>query len=605
MPRLQFLMNYIKHHLTAGVLIALALAFCGTTAAYAHALLLRSDPAADVVLPHSPPLVHLWFSEDLNGAASRIIVWDRYRHVENAGNATLVPGQSRQLQVSLKPLPPGSYLVLWTSVSAQDGHVLHGSYLFSVKRRGPGPSLAGVAIGGTGQTFPDGPTLASILAHWIELLAAVIWVGSVAFSALVLRPAPGPLYGLEREPFRLRRLVQLSLLVLLAASTILLALDAYNLSGQSWGSAVSQSTLSAVFSAQYGQLWIARQAFAALALLTTIGFGLRGRRSEAGTRSSSYAVVSCLLVGLIYLYLFAASGHAASAAIGDLAGSHILSGSVGVDWLHFIGDSLWFGGQIYIVLVLIPVLGMRRDGRTHASLFLSTLNRFSPVAYLSIAFFIVSGVFAGKIHIPSWYAFFHSAYGWALIVKMALIGLMLLTSVVTVFLLRPQIGHLLGHSNPAPTPALREQSDTLMRRLVLGLGINPVLGVGVLLATSIMFYYPVPPGLSPPGPSSYTAQGGGYTATLTVKPDRSGLNQFTVILRDRRGRLVQQAHIIVLTTMLDMVMGTGRASLTETSPGHFTGSTDLGMGGRWRLQLLVYTPPANFTSLFVNVLVAT
>jgi hypothetical protein len=53
---------------------------------------------------------------------------------------------------------------------------------------------------------------------------------------------------------------------------------------------------------------------------------------------------------------------------------------------------------------------------------------------------------------------------------------------------------------------------------------------------------------------------------------------------------VQQARLVVLTTMLDMPMGTGLADLNETKPGTFTGTTDLGMGGHWRLQILMYQP---------------
>jgi hypothetical protein len=183
---------------------------------------------------------------------------------------------------------------------------------------------------------------------------------------------------------------------------------------------------------------------------------------------------------------------------------------------------------------------------------------------------------------------------------MGLIGLMMLTSAVTVYLIRPEIRRTMNDVDPLR----QDHSNTLMHRLVRGLGINPVLGLGVLLATSVMFYYPVPPGLSPAGPSSYTVHGGGFTATLAVKPDRSGLNTFTVLLQDTHGRPVQQAHITVLTTMLDMVMGTGLAQLTEGAPGHFSGSTDLGMGGNWRLTMLIYTP-SGFTRLPVKIRVGT
>jgi len=90
------------------------------------------------------------------------------------------------MEVRLKPLPPGAHLVLWTSVSAEDGHVLHGSYIFYVKRRGPGPSLAGVSLGGPSQTFPDATGLLALIAHWLELLGAIAWVGPAFFSAFIL-----------------------------------------------------------------------------------------------------------------------------------------------------------------------------------------------------------------------------------------------------------------------------------------------------------------------------------------------------------------------------------------------------------------------------------
>src|SRR5439155_5833197 len=120
--------------------------------------------------------------------------------------------------------------------------------------------------------------------------------------------------------------------------------------------------------------------------------------------------------------------------------------------------------------------------------------------------------------------------------------------------------------------------DRLIHRLLSWLQVNPVLGAGVLLATSVMFYYPVPEGFGPPGPSAYVAHHGGLTVSLSIKPGRSGPNQISVELRNRAGRPVSQAHVSVLTTMLDMPMGTGVASLSQSGPGQFVGSTDLGMG---------------------------
>ncbi|MBV9278978.1 MAG: CopD family protein [Chloroflexi bacterium] len=573
----------------AGILLALFLAAPGIALAHAHVI--RSDPAADLILPSSPRLIHLWTDEDLNGSLSRIVVWDRYRHVVTVGDAHLVPGQARQFEVGLKPLAPGSYLVLWTTVSAEDGHVLRGYYSFSVKEQGPLPSLVGVSAGGAGQGFPDTTTLAALLAHWIELLAAVSWAGIAAFSALVFPVAAARLDGTLRqaEYRRVRTLVWLSLALLVAASVVVLLTQAYSVTGD-WGAALAPTTFKDIFAEQYGEGWIGRLVVVIVALVLSLRISVR----SAAEQSPSEGAAVLTITGFVYLYAFAASGHAASAHIGVLPGTHsdLFSVSIFLDWLHFLADALWLGGQIYIVLVLMPMLDLRRKP-CHHSIFLQTLNRFSPFAYASIASYVVTGGFSGKVHIPSWYAFFHSVYGWALVVKMSLIGLMMLTSAYTVYFLRPRLRR-----------ALEADGIRLMKRLLAWLRVNPVLGGGVLLVTSVMFYYPVPPGLAPAGPSSYLASSGGLTARVVLTPDHAGPNRITVSLRDRRGKPVTQGSVTVISTMLDMVMGSNLTPLTQTAPGTYTGTTDLGMGGRWGLELLAYQP-SGLTRLRIDVQVGT
>jgi copper transport protein len=593
--------------------------------ALAHAFLVRGTPVPDSILQGAPVQVHLYFSEDLNGSASLIIVWDRYRHNEAIGHAQLVPGQSRQLEVGLKPLTPGSYLVLWTSVSSLDGHILHGAYSFGVQHRGPLPSLVGVSFGGTSQGFPDGSTLASIIVHWLELLGPVAWFGGVFFSAFVLsvfepRMEPAIVRAEERG---LLWYVRSALAMTFLASMASLTLQAHALAG-AWSSAFTGTTLGSLFSAQFGKLWVVRQGLVLLALLYTAGpvrraliwhlqsvgrqaepplsasldrIGIRTRPAATDSGATSGTVARAVelrswnlwpalsaVVGLAYLYFQSASGHAASALIWPVLGSRVLSVSVLNDWMHSIGAALWLGGQIYIVTVLAPALRVKRELGPHSGVFMAALNRFSPVAYASIAFFTLSGGFNGKTLIPSWYAFFHSVYGWTLVVKMALIGCMMLVSVVTVYGLRPRIRRALVEVRED----IRLGSGILMDSLVRWLRAGPVLGAGVLLATSVMYYYPVPAGLAPPPPSSYTVRAGGLEAIVSVKPARAGPNTFTVRLLNAAGKPVQGAHVVILTTMLDMVMGTGLVNLTPSSPGTFTGSGDLGMGGHWRFQVLVY-----------------
>ncbi|GAC1626142.1 MAG: hypothetical protein NVS4B2_05220 [Chloroflexota bacterium] len=599
-----------------GMLAFFLVMMAGADTVSAHALLLRSSPAADTVLERSPAFIQLWFSEDLNGSASKIVVWDRYRHEFNRTHAALVPGQSRRLQVGLRPMHPGAYLVLWTSVSAQDGHILHGSYLFFVQQRGPGPSLAGVSTGGNAQSFPGALDVANIVSHWVELLAVTLWAGSAAFSWLIVGRMTSIAEQVRaHEEMRARSVLRLALVVLVLAGCATLALQAYSLAG-SWSSASGVSTWREIFDVQYGKLWIARQLLALVALMAVI-YGAGARRSatawritglhanERGsltlqTHAGGSARALLVLAGIVYLYLLAASGHASSADVGAVWSSHIVSVSVGIDWLHLLGASLWFGGQMYILFILIPSMRNVPYSRDNVRAFLQTLNRFSVVAYASVALFTLSGPINGKIHIDSWYALFNSVYGRTLMVKVILTALMMLTSAVTVYALRPRIQRLAA----TPAGSGHDPAARALHNLYRWLRIEPGLGLGVLLATSVMFYYPVPPGFAPTGPGSYTMRASGITATLILQPDRSGPNAATVQLHDARGRPLL-AHVTVLSTMLDMVMGTGLASLQQSTPGTYRGTVDLGMGGHWRLELLIYQPSGTLVRMSARIQVGT
>jgi len=488
----------------ACLILVLALGWFETPSAWAHPLLLHADPFPQSILPTAPSLIQLWFSEDLNGSGSRIAVLNRQGMPVDQGNTFVPPTNRRELEVKLRRLPPGSYQILWTAVSAEDGHIVVGQYVFSVRIRTALPLLTGSPGSVPGQGSLDLAGLISLLAHWLELLAALTWVGSAAFSTFVFTSAGDQLSeaATRTEAMRCKRVVRVSGLVLVLASSVLLLIQMYSLAGGNWSSALSGSTLSSVLAAQYGHLWLGRQALALLAVLLTLPVIMatpvparRERPVGTGERGSLALVPSLsFLLGFVYLYALAASGHAASAAVGTLLGSHILSAAVFLDWLHLMAAALWLGGQIYLGLVLIPVL-RPAHARQNNRAFLETLDRFSPIAYASVAVLVLTGLFNAAIHIPSWHAFFDSIYGHALLVKVVLFALMMLISAFTVFTLRPALWQVHTTEDSGPSPI----AIFLMGGLLGWLRVNPFLGAGLLLAVSVLFFYPVP---ASPGPAA-------------------------------------------------------------------------------------------------------
>jgi copper transport protein len=603
--------------------------------AQAHALLIRSEPTAGAILAREPPVIHLWFSEDLNSSLSRAVVWDRYRRQVDLRNDTV--SHARELTVSLRPhLPDGSYLVLWTSVSAQDGHVLKGAFLFSIGHPGPAPPAP--SLGGTGtQSFPpDLQGLVSILSRSAELATAALWLGLAIFLAIVIPSASPSARRLASAAGSLAsRLLPFALLALLVARTVYIVIQANTLAGGDWSATFSATTFRGLLlQTEYGHLWIALQLLALGALVISVarlafihppgateplrsvgsapmpsirGSQLRGAEGETifglallvpvGPLASGTALL--VLLALAESFLMAASGHAATVNLYH-TGTGILTWPVVIDWLHLVATGIWVGGIFTVSLVLLPAL--KASGQAHLVPFLDTLDRFSPFAYASVVVLTLSGGFNGKFHVPSWDAFFNSVYGRTLVVKIVLVGLMIMISAFTVGIVRPKLRSLL---NGPPIEATRRTIGYLRAILAQWLRVGAVLGFFVFVATAVLNAYPVPLTFGAvAGPFAMTGHNDSLQAVLKLSPGKAGPNAFTVLLR-RNGRPVPLADVRIIETMLDMNMGTQFLVLNQKAPGVFKGQGEVAMGGHWDFEVIVRLPNATtLTDIFFRPTIA-
>jgi methionine-rich copper-binding protein CopC len=101
--------------------------------AQAHAHLDHAKPAVGSTVTAAPKEVTLWFTEALEPKFSTIEVHDAEGKAMQAGPAKPVPGNTAQLQVSLKALTPGTYTVIWHALSV-DTHRSQGTFTFKVGR---------------------------------------------------------------------------------------------------------------------------------------------------------------------------------------------------------------------------------------------------------------------------------------------------------------------------------------------------------------------------------------------------------------------------------------------------------------------------------------
>jgi methionine-rich copper-binding protein CopC len=102
-----------------------------TTAALAHAQLVKSSPAADSALAATPSEVTLQFNEKLERAFSSVRVRDSSGQQVDKRDTQIEKGNPTIMRVSLPPLKAGSYTVQWRA-TATDLHKIDGTFSFKV-----------------------------------------------------------------------------------------------------------------------------------------------------------------------------------------------------------------------------------------------------------------------------------------------------------------------------------------------------------------------------------------------------------------------------------------------------------------------------------------
>lgn len=102
------------------------------TSAWAHAFLDHAEPKVGGTITNSPTEIKIWFTQNLEPAFSTLAVRDAHGGEVDKKDAHLDDQNKSLLLVSLPPLPPGTYTVLWHAVSV-DTHQTQGHFEFTVK----------------------------------------------------------------------------------------------------------------------------------------------------------------------------------------------------------------------------------------------------------------------------------------------------------------------------------------------------------------------------------------------------------------------------------------------------------------------------------------
>jgi copper transport protein len=302
----------IRRGAVIAFLLLATLAWPGSVAA--HARLTASDPAKGATLGSAPSKVTLTFTEAPDVRLTSIRVLDSAGTNRTTGPTASVPGNELAVSVPLGPLADGAYTVSWRAVSAVDGHISAGSFVFGV---GEPPPTAGPAE-------PEAPanlsgTPPSIGARWLLYLGLVVLFGAAWVAvAVARRPAASNLLGMA------------------AIGWLLTAVGSVAVIGVQWAEA--GAPIETILSTSLGVAALAR--VISLAVLGVTVAGLAVVPALAGTRGWAIVAVA------------AAAAFTVDVALGHAAAGPTWLPQIVAQAAHAIAAAAWIGGLGGLLVLL-------------------------------------------------------------------------------------------------------------------------------------------------------------------------------------------------------------------------------------------------------------
>ncbi|MFJ6621218.1 FixH family protein [Kitasatospora sp. NPDC091335] len=648
------------HRRIAGVLgvlgALLALMLAGAGPASAHATLDSTDPRQNSVVATAPQAVTLTFSESVSLSGDSVRVLDPAGQAVDTGNPAHADGKGNTARVGLKGgLGNGTYTVAWRAVS-DDSHPIGGAFTFSIGA----PSDTSVSATALQGAEADGLVAALYgTGRTVAYAAFALLVGAAAF-VLLCWPA-----GTARRP--VQRLLMTGWTALLVSTVAVLMLRGPYERGSGVGQAFDLSLVRATLDERIGTALAARLLLlAASGVFLSLLVGQLGqpprpvgpKPEDQGSVVSGASEDDPEAAELRELERRAAERPQREVRLGLGVAGLVLAVALSATWvgadhasvgiqvwlalplgiLHLIAMALWLGGLAALLVALREGVGA------------GVVDRFSKIAFGSVAVLAVTGIYQSWRGLGSWGALTGTEYGRLLLVKSGCVVVMLGVAWISrSWLARlrsapaeaveveqaelPEPVAVAAHSeDPLRQAQLERQRDALrsagrdrgltptragLRRSVL---VEALVAVAVLVVTTMLTN-------SPPGRVAGEVKGEGTagavapaaggaaaapqtepgrtvdlklpydtkgrtpnakgTATVTLNPARTGPNEVKLALVGADGQPVDVPEVQLAFTLPDRDLGPLPVALTPEGTGRWSGTAQLPLAGTWVVSVQI------------------
>ncbi|MBC6448049.1 copper resistance protein CopC [Actinokineospora xionganensis] len=571
----------------AAFLTALFAMLVNPAPASAHAVLVSSTPGGWQLLGDSPKEVSLRFTESVDvGLATIRLISPRGNEIAGLGAATHPEGKQDTVSVGIpETLANGTYTVSWRVVSA-DTHPIQGAFTFSVREAtAPASAEATAAGNGVAAVFYG-------VARWLSTAGFALLVGT-AFVIAVCWPGARARRGV-------RRLAVVGAGTATAASVAALGLYGPYASGGSLGGIVDPAVLGATVDSRIGLGLVTRIVLLGVASALLVRFLRRDETADdLPTRQRMRRGILVFAGAGVLAATWSLVAHGAADTLAPL--------TVPIGLVHLAAIGVWLGGLPAIAVLL-------RSGDITAMR--TAVPRFSTTAGICVLVVAVTGLYQGWRQVGTFAALFGTTYGWWLLGKLALVGLLLGSGAVA----RRWVHRHYGFEVTTVTEKRRAKRgpETVevgrFRKVVLAEMALAValLGVTATLAAAEPARAEQERLTNPPkaaaGPLSVAVpfDAGGFhgkgQVAMVLTPSKVGKNELHLAVLDAVGKPKTVPEVRVELRLAEAGIGPIAVKLVPAGPAHYA-ALDVGlpMPGEWELAVVVRTSPIDQTTVRVPV----
>lgn len=540
-------------------------------AAFAHAVLVISEPAANAILEVAPKAVTIEFSEPVAPTLSQIVVLSQGGQAVTVGALQTVGSQDTTATVSLPALADGIYLVSWQVLSTVDGHTTSGSFSFGV-----GVAELSATTEAASVTVQLSPW--SIAARWLTLTGLALLLGLFVYRLFVWNPIlEDEAVSVEEQELD-RKFAQSTLTIgvggaVLVAVGLLLTLVAqfntYNL--------LQFENLRAWVSTTFGNIWLGR-----LMVMVLYAFLLLGlRRNKLRQLRIRWEWLGFGL-GLCLALTSSLISHSAALTQGTLL-------AISVDLAHTLAAGVWAGGLVYLAVALWQTRRLSPESRTWFNLNLNI--NFSALGALAVGILLTSGGFLGWQHVGSWAALVSTPYGLALLAKIGLAVPAFAIAAINLLVIKPRLNAAYEDDEyAAAMPQMRRFSRLVPLEVLFALLVLVAAG----LLTDLQRGADAPFLADAPGKLVLSQAVDELSVAMTLEPALVGPNSFDVYLTDASGQPVIDANEVSLRfTFLGRSIGAASGVAASQGDGHYElEGSYVGVVGSWQIEVAIRRPNA-------------